>query len=224
MTIKLADRLVEYRKKAGFSQEQLAEKLGVSRQAISKWERAEASPDTDNLLELAKLYDVSLDELVDHNPKNAYSISNENSNNEGDLKEEKKTSFIAGTITSVFIFLCAIAYVVFGYWYTSPLGSTGISSWAGLWPIFILIPVPETIYTAIRHKKISDFCFPCLIASIYCFLGMLFNLWHPMWVLFILIPAFYVIFEPIDRHNHGKEVYEDIEDDNKTEEDHSDKE
>lgn len=64
MNIKIADRLAELRKKNGLSQEQLADKLGLSRQAVSKWERAEASPDTDNLICLAKLYHVSLDELL----------------------------------------------------------------------------------------------------------------------------------------------------------------
>ena len=64
MNIKIANRLVELRKKNGLSQEQLAEQLGLSRQAVSKWERAEASPDTDNLICLAKIYGISLDELL----------------------------------------------------------------------------------------------------------------------------------------------------------------
>ena len=64
MNIETANKLVELRKKHGLSQEELADKLGVSRQAVSKWERSEASPDTDNLIELAKLYDISLDELL----------------------------------------------------------------------------------------------------------------------------------------------------------------
>lgn len=64
MNIETANRLLQYRKQAGFSQEELAEKIGVSRQAVSKWERSEASPDTDNLVELSKLYGVSLDELL----------------------------------------------------------------------------------------------------------------------------------------------------------------
>lgn len=68
MNIEIAKKLLQLRKEKGLSQEQLAQKLGISRQAVSKWERAEASPDTDNLIELAKLYDVSLDELLLHEP------------------------------------------------------------------------------------------------------------------------------------------------------------
>lgn len=64
MNIETANRLLQYRKQHGLSQEALAEKIGVSRQAISKWERAEASPDTDNLILLADIYGVSLDELL----------------------------------------------------------------------------------------------------------------------------------------------------------------
>ena len=64
MNIETANRLYELRKQQGLSQEELAEKLGVSRQAVSKWERSEASPDTDNLIALAKIYGLSLDELV----------------------------------------------------------------------------------------------------------------------------------------------------------------
>lgn len=64
MNVEIAERLAARRKQAGLSQEALAEKLGVSRQAVSKWERSESSPDTDNLIALAKLYGVLLDELL----------------------------------------------------------------------------------------------------------------------------------------------------------------
>lgn len=64
MNIEIANRLVNLRKSNSLSQEGLAEKLGISRQAVSKWERAEASPDTDNLILLAKIYKISLDELL----------------------------------------------------------------------------------------------------------------------------------------------------------------
>ena len=68
MNLKIANRLLALRREHGYSQEELAYKLGVSRQAVSKWERAESSPDTDNLLALARLYGVSLDALLLHTP------------------------------------------------------------------------------------------------------------------------------------------------------------
>ncbi len=64
MNIEIANRLVQLRKKNGLSQEELAARLGISRQAVSKWERAESSPDTDNLILLSRLYNISLDELL----------------------------------------------------------------------------------------------------------------------------------------------------------------
>ena len=64
MNIEIANRLLEFRKKSGLSQEELAEKLNISRQSVSKWERAESCPDTDNLIELAKIYNVTLDDLI----------------------------------------------------------------------------------------------------------------------------------------------------------------
>ncbi|MGN1123106.1 MAG: helix-turn-helix domain-containing protein [Eubacterium sp.] len=64
MNIETAQRLYEFRKANGYSQEELALKIGVSRQAISKWERSESSPDTDNLISLANLYGVTIDELL----------------------------------------------------------------------------------------------------------------------------------------------------------------
>ncbi|MBE6731095.1 MAG: helix-turn-helix domain-containing protein [Ruminococcaceae bacterium] len=64
MNLETAKRLLKYRKLHNLSQEKLAEQIGVSRQAVSKWERGEASPDTDNLIALSKLYNISLDKLV----------------------------------------------------------------------------------------------------------------------------------------------------------------
>ena len=60
----LADKITEERKRNGWSQEELAEKLGVSRQAVSKWENGTYDPSTSNLIALAKLFDLSAEELL----------------------------------------------------------------------------------------------------------------------------------------------------------------
>ncbi len=57
-------RLQDLRRKAGMSQDTLAEKLEVSRQAVSKWERDEAMPETEKVIRIAQLFDVSLDTLL----------------------------------------------------------------------------------------------------------------------------------------------------------------
>ena len=93
MTIEIADRLVKLRKKYGYSQEELADKLGLSRQAVSKWERAEASPDTDNLICLAKLYGVSLDELL-ATDEDLDTIVEEQVKDDEEKKEENKETTV----------------------------------------------------------------------------------------------------------------------------------
>lgn len=64
MNVEIAQRLAAMRREQGYSQEELAERLGLSRQAVSKWERAESSPDIGNIVALAKLYGVTVDELL----------------------------------------------------------------------------------------------------------------------------------------------------------------
>ena len=61
----LGQRISIYRKKPGISQETLGERLGVSRQAVSKWETDAASPDMENLLALAREFGVSVAELTE---------------------------------------------------------------------------------------------------------------------------------------------------------------
>ena len=60
----LADKIVNLRKKAGWSQEELAEKVGVSRQSISKWEGAQSVPDMNRILKLSEVFCVSTDYLL----------------------------------------------------------------------------------------------------------------------------------------------------------------
>lgn len=53
-----------FRKRNGYTQEQVAERLGVSRQAVAKWERGESLPDIENVIALADMYEITVDSLV----------------------------------------------------------------------------------------------------------------------------------------------------------------
>ena len=60
----LADKIIENRKKNGWSQEELADKLGVSRQSVSKWEGAQAIPDMKKIIQMSEMFGVSTDYLL----------------------------------------------------------------------------------------------------------------------------------------------------------------
>lgn len=60
----LADKIMELRKKAGWSQEELAAQLGVSRQSVSKWEGAQSMPDMEKIVQLSRLFNVTTDYLL----------------------------------------------------------------------------------------------------------------------------------------------------------------
>ena len=60
----LADKIINLRKKAGWSQEELAGRLGVTRQSISKWEGAQSVPDIEKIVQLSRLFSVTTDYLL----------------------------------------------------------------------------------------------------------------------------------------------------------------
>lgn len=74
-----------FRKQHGYTQEQIAEKLGVSRQAVAKWERGECLPDIENVIALADIYEITIDSLV----RNITALDND----DNDERRDKKHMF-----------------------------------------------------------------------------------------------------------------------------------
>ena len=179
MNIEIANRLVNLRKANGLSQEALAEKLGISRQAVSKWERAEASPDTDNLILLAKIYKVSLDELLsseeDPTPthKTADSSTTESTNGQDDTFEEARFPIAM---------IAVLVYVAIGVFY---------HIWHPTWIVFLLIPLYGFMASAIQQKDWKLLLYPIAIAATYLTIGFLYGAWHPAWLLLLTIPLYY---------------------------------
>lgn len=219
MNIEIADRLAKLRKEKGYSQEQLADALGISRQAVSKWERAEASPDTDNLICLAKLYGVSLDTLLkteqpaeeiaaDKKEETAEEEKEEDSQDDEDEDGKKDDKLTKGEIIYAeqvlhlkkkkalskfldggIVLLTIVAYCV-------AAGLTGL--WHPLWIIFFPSLAFITLVDCFIRKYWDWGGYPLLITGIYLFLGFQYNLWHPYWFLFITIPLFYAFASFMD--------------------------
>ena len=88
----LADKLKEARKNAGLSQTELAEKLCVSRQAVTKWETGKGIPDVENLKVLSQVLDVSIDYLLDEGEALEKTVIKEQINLNDYVKEGKLRS------------------------------------------------------------------------------------------------------------------------------------
>ena len=104
----LSEKLYTLRKKSGHSQEQLAEQLSVSRQAISKWESGQSVPESDKLIVISNYFNVSLDYLLKED-KEQQPIT-ESSSADASLQENNRSRWLLGIITCVGGILCLIVW------------------------------------------------------------------------------------------------------------------
>lgn len=172
---RIADRLVELRRKKGINQEELAEKLGVSRQAVSKWERAESQPDMGNLIALAELYGITLDSLIRGEVEDSPVFSSESASASGSAPVDAPAPSND----------------------PAPSGSSVPRNEPAP-------PNPEDrvelgddprSHTHARPRKRVNpwlsFPYPLLVVSLFLMAGFLFDAWNPAWVLFLTIPFYY---------------------------------
>ena len=211
---RLSNTLYELRKKAGLSQEDLAEKLDVSRQAVSKWECGESLPDTEKLIAISKFYSVSLDGLVGNEPTKTdlvqerviqeepapvqasnekQTLKTEEEENDEDEEDEEWENEGLGvrilhTLPSPII--ATIAFLLWGFIW---------GGWAVAWTLYLLIPVYQSLIACVRQRRWSAFSYPAFITFIYMFIGVQWDLWHPYWILYITVPIYYAIAKAIDR-------------------------
>ena len=119
------NKLYELRKQKGFSQEELAHRLNVSRQTVSKWEVGESTPDMEKLVAISDLFEVSLDELIKGEkaePKETseqvvksefYSDIKEHVLTEDNKKKAKKGLKIAGIAAGIIVLIDVISFIVY---------------------------------------------------------------------------------------------------------------
>ena len=189
MNIEIADKLIDLRKKKGLSQESVAEKLGISRQAISRWERAESAPDINNLAELSKLYEISLDDLLNTDMVSKKSgLMKENNivyndipdmNNYSEMvqnsKKDEKPDVVLAQIPFPFVIPAYIIWGLFGF-------HQGYN-WFG------------------KHEPnaMQRFPFPICIVSIYLLISIYTGAWPITWLILMSIPIYYILAALIKR-------------------------
>lgn len=104
----LSDKLYSLRKKRGLSQEQLAEQLNVSRQAISKWESGYSIPESDKLIAISTYFKVSLDYLMKED--NASSDNETPKEHENSIQPTNQSRWLVGIILSIGGIVCLIIW------------------------------------------------------------------------------------------------------------------
>ena len=192
------ERLRKYRENAHLTQEELAEKIDVSRQTVSKWERGEAAPDTYNLIKLSSLYQVSVDTLLKTDPCQSLEPlaaeptteelrpdDGDDGDDDDDDCEDWGFDMPDGRSGREFWLhfpipvLCTVVFFCLGcfggYWHPG-------------WIVFLIIPVWDGIIRAIFERNLRRVSVPVITAIVYLILGCCFGLWHPGWVIFLLIP------------------------------------
>ena len=235
MNIEIANRLVQLRKQHGYSQDELAAKLGLSRQAVSKWERAEASPDTDNLIMLSRVYGISLDELLrtedpipEPEPDKGVKVTINGKpvrfNKEdgfyfsyGDDDEEYESG---DSDSKKFQIKCdkneeKSPWLMFPYPVFVSILYLGLgfafNLWHPGWLLFLTIPIYYPIvnwFTGKRnHCFWRSFPFAMIVTLAFLAIGCIWGYWHPAWALFLLIPIYYPMVKVIDRSYRRKFGY-----------------
>ena len=205
----LGDNLYTLRKDRGISQDEFAEQLGVSRQAVSKWERNEAYPDTENLIAISRFFNVSIDDLINKPLIGSsvievdYTVNEDDPDDDNDFEDdEDDDDFEGGNGTKKgngyrfwysipYPIIITIAYLLWGF--LDPRG------WEIGWTLYVTIPVYYSLIDSISRKRLAAFAYPVLVTFIFLLFGMIFNIWHPLWVVFLTIPVYYPIASAIDR-------------------------
>ena len=197
----ISEKLFQHRKAAGLSQEELAEKIGVSRQAVSKWERGESSPDTENLIAIARLYGISLDELV-FGKTNAEKVEEAHTENDkvdispAGIQVESKTGdkvninwkgiHVDTKDTNVHIDKDGVNVTENGH---------------------IVFPKKQIDSRAYRFFK--RFPYPIITVIAYLLFGTFEILggWGLGWLVFLTIPLYYTLIDAIARKNASEFAY-----------------
>lgn len=117
------NKLYNLRKQKGLSQEELANRLNVSRQTISKWEVGDSTPDMEKLIAISDMFDISLDELVMDKVPARKDESLSKSEIVGELKDKilsdeskkrtKKWIKIAGIFLSIIVFIDIVSMIIY---------------------------------------------------------------------------------------------------------------
>lgn len=199
--MKIGQRLLDLRKSKQLSQEEVADKLNVTRQTISKWETDQSTPDFDKIAPLCKLYGITADELIN-------GTKNENNNEENitneiiidnQLVRRKRAK---GISIGILLYFIAVVFIIVAIpvFYINPILSTaifliicGIATFTIVYTcIFYKKEKIEEEHTSKLQKQINE-VIAMIFLIIYLVISFTTMAWHITWILWIV----YALIEEI---------------------------
>lgn len=210
----LGEKLYELRKNKNLTQEEVAEKLNVTRQSVSKWETNQSTPDFDKILPLCELYEISPNDLIRGNEQELEEEKSENDVNSNETKEhlffkekdnyenmsknqikQKSAEIIS---SSILIFIIAIAFAGIGtsvmMWNPVIVGCTFLLivgfGVARIVKHYMSVPKFDKTKKEIKQDKILkqiDDIIGIIGVSIYFIVSFITMAWHITWIIFIII-------------------------------------
>ena len=189
----LGQRLMELRKEKHLSQEEVADKLNVTRQSVSKWETDQSTPDFDKILPICELFGITTEELITGKKEVISSEGTDNIVYDSDENKQKRTS---GLAIGILLYFVAVAWIVssIAAFKVNPLIATSV---------FLIICGVATcmiVYTGIVYKKkLSpeeekkqklykqvDSVLALVFLVLYFLISFLTFAWHITWIIFII--------------------------------------
>lgn len=197
MNVEITQRLAELRRERGFSQEGLAEQLGLSRQAVSKWERAESAPDMGNLIALADLYEVTLDELLRVSPEVEEDMRFESQERAESVETEAAAAAEAALAAAARAEAAAATAAEAPDVPKVVVEVSAPAATSGGFPPSASVPIAPPP-TPQPKDPLQSFPYPLLCAVIFLLAGFCFGWWHPGWVIFLTIPFYYWVVNTLE--------------------------
>lgn len=197
----LPERLMKLRKAAGLSQEEVADKLELTRQTVSKWETGQSSPDLDKVLPLCELYNITPDELLHEGGSeeaDELKAQKDAARAEELLEKSVAKKKLIGILSGVMLYIIAITFIMVSI---AALGFNPVLA-AGIFLILFALATLMIIYSSVMYRKKRnkkqkltkemqlyksiDSILGLITLTAYLLISFMTMAWHITWIMWII--------------------------------------
>ncbi len=196
----IEERLYELRKSKNLSQEELAQKLGVTRQTVSKWETGQSTPDFGKIIPLCEIYGISADELLRGKARETNAeLHNEfeEIHKQSILSNKNRTKKATGISIGVLLYFVAVAWIIISipFYGTDPVLSSGIfmlicgvATFVIVFSVMLFKTEEKKAKSLPKNRMFKQITriIALIVLAIYLAVSFLTMAWHITWIMWIV--------------------------------------